>query len=167
MSKKIVLAFLLLSALPLIAQSTPPSSGTQVQVGPGRQGGTPCWQQIGIDKSIMEQRWSIERDTHSQVEAVCTNSSLTPQQKRQQVREIREQARQKMDGLISPQQEQALTSCQQQRGMNHQGPGTGTHQGMGGGCGAWQRNGQQPGSTPNGTSNSNNQGNSHPTSQNE
>lgn len=71
----------------------------------------------------MEQRWATERDTRSQVEAVCANSSLTPQQKQQQAREIRQQARQKMEGLVTPEQEKALTACQQERGMNHGGGG--------------------------------------------
>jgi len=48
---------------------------------PGRRvNAEPCWQVAGIDKSVMEQRSAIERDTHSQVEGVCSNSSLSPQQ---------------------------------------------------------------------------------------
>jgi len=90
----------------------------------------------------MEQRWSFERETHSQVEAVCSNSSLTPQQKREQVRDIRQQAHQKMEGMITPEQEKALTACQQQRGEGH--PGGGRMREEGGGCGEWNRNGQRP-----------------------
>jgi len=50
----------------------------------------------------MEEHRSIETDAHSQVASVCENSSLTPQQKQQQVREIRQQVQQKMDALITP-----------------------------------------------------------------
>jgi hypothetical protein len=58
----------------------------------------PAGRVVGIEKSAMERLWALERETRSQVEAICTNSSVKPQQKRQQVREICEQAHQKMEG---------------------------------------------------------------------
>jgi hypothetical protein len=79
---------------------------------------------------------------------VCSNSSLTPQQKREQVTAIRQQGHQKMEGMVTPEQEKTLTACQQERGMGH--PGSGTHEGMGGGCGEWQKGGAHPGGAPNG-----------------
>jgi hypothetical protein len=108
----------------------------------------PCWQQAGIEKSVMEQRWVNERETHSQVEAVCSNTSLTAQQKNQQVREIRQQARQKMEGLITPDQEKTLMACQQERGMGHPGGASGRR--WEGGCGEWANGGAHPGGAPNG-----------------
>ncbi len=89
----------------------------------------PCWRQAGIDRSIMEQRHAIEDDAHSQVQAVCESTSLTPQQKRKQVREIHEQAREKSDALITADQLRALHSCQQERHHPEEG-----HHG-GGPCG--------------------------------
>ncbi len=151
MSRKICLlslaSLILCSGLSLAQSSsttTPPA-----QARPGRRGNwEPCWQQAGIQKSVMEQRWAIERETRSQIESVCSNSSLTPQQKRQQAHEIREQGRVKMEGLVTPEQEKTLTACQQERGTNH--PGGGGGQGTGGGCGEWQHNGSGAGSNPNG-----------------
>ena len=145
MSWKLFLA-LALSALfsaTLFAQGVPPPTNPSGPTRMGR-GGTPCWQQAGIDKSAMERRWALERDTRSQVEAVCSNSSLTPQQKQEQAREIRRQSKQKMEGLITADQEKALTACQQQRGMNHNGMGGSSHEGGAGregGCGEWPHNG--------------------------
>lgn len=136
-------ASLLFSAFSLFAQTSPaPPANQPSQARPGRAGGTPCWQKAGIEKSVMEQRWAIERETHSQVSAVCSNASLTPQQKQQQAREIRQQGKQKMDALMTPEQEKTLVACQQERGMNHPGGG-----GMreGGGCGEWSRGGSRPG----------------------
>jgi hypothetical protein len=133
---------LLLSCTAMFAQSTPPPSSAPAQTRMGRRGGIPCWQQAGIDKSVMEQRWALERDTRSQVEAVCSNSSLTPQQKHQQAREIRQQAKQKMEGLVTADQEKSLTACQQERGMNHNGNGAAGREG--GGCGEWPHNGSRP-----------------------
>jgi hypothetical protein len=107
----------------LVAQSSPSNSPSSQPV-PARRGGQqPCWQQAGIDKSVMEQRRSIEADTHSQIESVCSNSSLTPKEKMQQVREIRQQSQQRMSGLMTGEQQSALTSCQQSRGRVHSGMG--------------------------------------------
>ncbi len=160
MSRNSLCLFVALCATAAIAQSTPSTSNPPTQSGSARRGGTPCWQQAGIEKSVMEQRWSIERETHSQVEAVCSNTSLTPQQKQQQVRELHQQARQKVEGLVTPEQEKALTACQQERGMNHPGGGMGEHQGMGGGCGEWR--GGQRGGAPNGAQGMPNGGSSNP-----
>jgi Spy/CpxP family protein refolding chaperone len=129
MAKKF-LQFALLSVIfstaALFAQSEAPPSAP-----PSRQ--EPCWRQAGISQSVMEQRHGIERDTHSQVAAVCENSSLTPQQKQQQAREVREQGQQKMDALVTPQQLSTLHACQQQRGTYH--PNNGGHPGGPGPCG--------------------------------
>jgi hypothetical protein len=157
-----LLAIPLLFCAPLLAQNTPPTANPQARMG---RGGEPCWQQAGIDKSVMEQRWALEKDTRAQVEAACSNSSLTPQQKQQQAREIRQQAKTKMEGLVTADQEKALTACQQQRGMNHNGMGgNGSQQGSGmhegGGCGEWPHNGARP----NGTSGANSSGNPPPPS---
>jgi hypothetical protein len=96
----------------------------------------------------MEQVQAIGRDAHSQIQGVCSNTSLTPQQKRQQVREIRQQAKQKRESLITPDQEKALQACQQARNGSHS---NGMHQGMGDGCGNMPHSGSQPNSNPNGS----------------
>ncbi len=146
---------LLTCAFPLLAQSTPPATNTPAnppaQNRPARRGGETCFQQAGIEQSVMEQIHSIARDTRSEVDAVCSNSSLTPEQRNQQAREIRHRAMQKREGLITADQEKTLRVCQQeQRGGNH--PGNGGmhegHEGMGGrGCGEMPRSGSHPGGT--------------------
>lgn len=142
MPKKILrfaMVTLALSAGLLFAQdstppssSNPPSSAPPAHLARGRQ--VPCWQQAGISPSVMEQHRTIERDAHSQIEAVCENSSLTPQQKQQQAREIRQQAQQKIDALVTPEQQTTLRSCQQQRAANRL-PNEGRHAGGAGPCG--------------------------------
>jgi hypothetical protein len=123
----------LLFTYPMAAQVAPsPASprGTTAQRTP-RQ--VPCWQQAGISQSALQQRKQIEESTHSQVEAVCSDSSLTPQQKQQKIRQLRQEARKQVEGLITPQQEQALKSCRAGRGeATHVG---GMHGGVGGPCG--------------------------------
>ena len=78
----------------------------------------PCWQVAGIPKSVMDQRNMITRETHQQVVAVCANNSLTPQQKQQEIKQIHQQEKQRMEGLITPEQQSAMHTCQQERNPN-------------------------------------------------
>jgi hypothetical protein len=64
----------------------------------------------------MEQRRVVGQQTRQEVEGVCANASLTPPQKQERIRMIRQQERQQMDALISPQQREAMRVCQQERG---------------------------------------------------
>jgi len=108
----------------LMAAQTVPSSTTAPPATARRNNQEPCWQQVGISQSDEQQRRQIEQNTHSQVEAVCGNSSLTQQQKQEQIHQIREQARSQVDGLLNSQQQQALRSCRAQRGEGRHGRGT-------------------------------------------
>jgi hypothetical protein len=76
----------------------------------------PCWQQAGVSQSALQQRKQIEESAHSQIESVCSDSSLTPQQKQEKIHQIHEQAQKEAGGVISPQQQAALKSCRQSRG---------------------------------------------------
>jgi len=78
----------------------------------------PCWQVAGISKSVIDQRNLITRETHQRVEEVCANTSLTPQQKQQEIKQIHQQEKQQMEGLITPEQQSALRACQQERNPN-------------------------------------------------
>jgi hypothetical protein len=80
----------------------------------------------------MQQRRQIERTTHAQVQSVCADSSLSPQQKHEKIRQLHEQTRQQVEGLISPAQQQALRACQQERSAAHGGHIGGGHHGGGG-----------------------------------
>jgi hypothetical protein len=82
----------------------------------------PCWQEGGISKGVIEQRRSIEQNTRAWVESVCADSSLTPQQKRQKIKELRQQARQQIDAIITPQQQEELKACIAQRATNRPAP---------------------------------------------
>ena len=79
----------------------------------------PCWQQVGITQEAKEQRDAIARDTRSQVQQVCADSSLSDQQKKQKIHEIRQESKQKVGGLISEQQQEQLQACQKERAANH------------------------------------------------
>jgi hypothetical protein len=93
----------------------------------------PCWQQAGISKDVIDQRQAVELDTHSQIQAVCADSSLTDPQKKQKIHEIHQESKQKVAGLMTEQQQQELQSCQKERAANHPAP-AGTQPGGGGPC---------------------------------
>lgn len=97
----------------------------------------PCWETAGISKSAMEQRRAIQQRTRSEVDAVCADSSLSPQQRQQRIRQIHETVKQQLDALVSPQQMEALKSCQASRshGGAHAGGGHPTAGGGHGPCG--------------------------------
>jgi len=119
------IAMVIFSCSLTFAQATPPSSGSPSSPQAGRQ--EPCWKQAGISRSVMEQHQQIERDAHSQMASVCEDTSLTPEQKQEKVRQIRQQTEEKMNALITPEQQSTLHACQQQRrGGNmahHEGAG--------------------------------------------
>lgn len=125
---------LMLSALPLSAQTRSTMGGSRSTTGglpsttgspstqPGRH--QPCWRQAGVSQSAFQQHRSIEMRTRSEVQSVCSDSSLTPQQRAEKIRQIREQARAQQESLLTPQQAAAFRSCRQQRGeVGHPGAG--------------------------------------------
>ena len=87
----------------------------------GRGGRGSCAQQAGISHSVMQQRRQIVQSARSQEEAVCSNSSLSMQQKKAEIRQIRQQARQQADALVTPQQMEAVQSCRGSRRGNRSG----------------------------------------------
>jgi hypothetical protein len=95
----------------------------------------PCWQVAGISKATMDQRRSLQESARSQVAAVCADSSLTAQQRQEKIRQIHQQTQQELNGLINPQQMEAMKTCQQSRSHANPHPGGGGHPAGGGGHG--------------------------------
>jgi hypothetical protein len=124
-----------------IVTHTAPGSGTTVGK-PVRL--EPCWQVAGISKAAMEQRKALNLQTRQQVEAVCANSSLSAQQKRQQIQQIHRQEKEQIDGIITPTQQEAMRSCQSERNAGHVSAG---HVGGTGPCGEMPT-GHQPSPPP-------------------
>jgi len=81
----------------------------------------PCWEIAGVSKAAMQQRRATTQQARQQVEAVCANSALSMQQKRQQIQQIRQRERQQIDGIITPAQQEAMRSCQEERNAGRSG----------------------------------------------
>lgn len=130
-----VLTLILALSLAAFAQSIPSRPGT-APAHPATPKQEPCWQVAGISKSAIEQRKSIMQNAHSQVEAVCADTSLTAQQRNEKIRQIHQQAKQQVDALITPSQMESLRSCQSSRAGAHPSGGGHPSGGAGGGpCG--------------------------------
>ena len=105
----IVLAFsgIALSAVAQVSMPVPRIGRTPVPATarhPKAPRQVPCWQEAGVTKATMEERRSIEQSSRAEIQAVCANSSLSPEQRRAQIRSINERTRQQVNALISPQQ---------------------------------------------------------------
>lgn len=94
-----------------VSRPVPPSTNSTTT---GRQ--QPCWQQAGVSRSALQQRRQVAESMHQQIESVCANTSLTAQQRHQQIQQIREQAQSRMNGLVSQSQMESIRSCRAQRG---------------------------------------------------
>lgn len=112
-----------------VGTGLPGSTGSRTSTG-GTNRREPCWQVAGVPKSAMDERHTIAMQTRSEVQAVCANAALSAAQKQERIREIHQQERQQLDGLISPAQREAMHACQQERGGGGHGGGGGN---MGGG----------------------------------
>jgi hypothetical protein len=110
----LIFSFLLFWVSSCAAQTAgKPAQPAQIRV---RQ--EPCWQQAGVSQGAIEERDAIARDRRTQVEAVCADTSLTVPQKQEKIREIRHQAKEKIDSAISPQQQEEIQACQKERAAN-------------------------------------------------
>ena len=78
-----------------------------------------CWKQAGLSKGTVEQRKSIAESAKKQIGAVENDSTLTPAQQKQQIRNIRLNARQEASKLITPEQQRALRDCREARAAAH------------------------------------------------
>jgi TolA-binding protein len=112
------------AAAQIAARPVPPSGGN----GTTHPKQEPCWRVAGVSRAALQERRSITQQARQQVEGVCANSSLSAQQKRQQIQQIHQQERQKLEGVITPAQQEAIRSCQAGRGHG----GGGGHMGGGG-----------------------------------
>ena len=83
----------------------------------------PCWEVAGVSRAAIQQRRAVAQQARQQVDAVCANSSLSMQQKRQQIQRIHQQERQQLEAIITPAQQAAMRSCQEGRNGGHSGGG--------------------------------------------
>ena len=74
-----------------------------------------CWKEAGLSRGVMQQRRSIVFDARAQIRAVEDDSTLNFSQQKQEIRDIRVNARQQVAKLITPDQLQTLRQCRLDR----------------------------------------------------
>ena len=135
-----------LAALPMAAQITGQRTLPGSATSPRNLRRNPCWQQAGISRAVEQQTRSMRLTLQSEVSAVCMDSSLTPEQRREKIRELRRASQERINGLITPAQEQELHACRAARGGGLHRGGGGMHRGP---CGeTLPQTGQKPGAKP-------------------
>ena len=118
---KVRVSFVFCAALMLHAQVTlrPPHSGqipsTITSKPTTTQRPVPCYEVARVSKADIERRRSVTQAANAQVEAVCANASLTPQQRAQEISQIRKQESTEINSIITPQQQEAIKECNQAR----------------------------------------------------
>lgn len=118
-----VLVMLLLSPALLLAQGQPSAAPPSEAPAPGAQADRrgmepPCFKQAGVSDETWQKIMGIHKATHEQVVSICENTSLSASQKRDQIRQARRQTQQQVHDLLTPQQQDAVKACRQQRRSN-------------------------------------------------
>lgn len=117
-------------------QSAPPEAAAPGPR-PGRRGAEPpCFQQAGVSDQTWQKIKDIHKSAHQQMVGICENSSLSAREKRQQIRQTFQQTERQVHGLLTPQQQDAVKQCRQER--------RGNRKGMGGGMRGMRRGGGDP-----------------------
>ena len=135
----VALIVILLSPALLLGQDQQSAPAAQPAPAPqARRRGMepPCFKQAGVSDETWQKIMGIHKATHEQVVGICENSSLSASQKRDQIRQARRQTQKQVHDLLTPQQQDAVKACRQQRRAGHQGMGGrmegGMHRGGGG-----------------------------------
>jgi len=106
---------LVLFSVALAAAAVASQQSKPAQSGSRASGRLACWKQVGISPSAMEQRRAIMEGAKTKMQSVCKDDSLTPEQKKQQIQQIHRDAAQQAEGLITPEQIEALRKCQREQ----------------------------------------------------
>jgi Spy/CpxP family protein refolding chaperone len=118
-------ALLWLFLVPVLALGqqvqAPPTVGGGRAVAP--KGEAACFQKAGVPDSVWQQVHAIRQSAHQQVAAICLNTSLTPDQRQQQIKQAHAQAKRQIDALLTPQQLAGIKSCRAERHGDRTGGG--------------------------------------------
>ena len=71
--------------------------------------------EAGIPPAKVNERWKIEDNAKGKISEVCSDVSLTPEKKREKIRQINEQTEQEIAKLITAKQLAAFKACQAKR----------------------------------------------------
>ena len=114
-------------------QGAPPEGAAPPTQAMRRGQEPPCFKQAGVSDETWQKIMEIHKANHQNMVGICENSALSTQQKREQIRQAFRDTQQQVHDMLTPQQQEAVKSCRQER--------RGDRQGMGGGMGGMHRGG--------------------------
>ena len=128
-TRNLAFAFLLLVfSLPLFAQSgdtqqAAPEQGQTEPAAPGAPAGghfrahrqPPCWKEAGITPDMVNERWKLEDNAKTKISAVCTDTSLTADQRLTKIHEIHQETDAEIARIIPNKELTAFKACQAER----------------------------------------------------
>jgi Spy/CpxP family protein refolding chaperone len=85
----------------------------------------PCFKQAGVSDETWQKIREIHKVNHQNVVGICENSSLSAQQKRDQLRQAFRDTQKQVHDLLTPQQQDAVKQCRKERWGNRKGMGGG------------------------------------------
>ena len=103
------------SAAPASDQSSPPQPLPPGAHSAHRQ--VPCWKEAGISPAMVNERWKIEDAAKTRISGVCSDQSLTAQQRTEKIHQIDEQQDRQIEKIIPADKLSAFKACQAQRDM--------------------------------------------------
>jgi hypothetical protein len=95
----------------------------------------PCWSVVHIPPEFVNQRWQMEENAHQKINGVCSDSTLSPEQKSAKINEIKAKTDQEIAKRIPSQQFEALKTCEAERDKEKAKQSSGTPQKELGPCG--------------------------------
>ncbi len=72
----------------------------------------PCWRQAGLTPEMVNQRWKLEDAQKNRIAAVCSEPSISAQQRHERIQQIQVETDQAIARLIPTKERQAFNQCQ-------------------------------------------------------
>ena len=97
------------------ATRTPPTGGAAVPRISGHPRQIPCWEKVGVLPATMHRVTTIRETMQGQVAAVCSDESLSHDQKIDKIAGLKKTSKDQIDALIPAHQQEAIRACQATR----------------------------------------------------
>ena len=99
-------------------QSAPPPGAAPGPQAMRRGQEAPCFKQAGVSDETWQKIREIHKANHQNMVGICENSSLSAQQKRDQIRQAFRETQKQVHDLLTPQQQDAVKQCRKEHRKN-------------------------------------------------
>ena len=99
-----------------VQREVPQSQQTQAEPSPHQKG---MMNQLNLTPDQKSQMKTIHQDMKQQRESIMNDQSLTADQKKQKMKEFRKSQSEKVNGILTPDQQQKMKELRKQRMKNH------------------------------------------------